>query len=414
MESSKLNTFLRSVSSWPHNLSELHQLGNRFQELLNEMPLQSIWIPSLGITGAKPLSGSQATDSAETKENLFLDFIKQQISSAYGVNQVEPHQIKQVQLREKAIKTDNTFIDHLTFTPIITSLPSSISALYATQRTELGWLIVGSNKTLNGKNELLILAAALYLSGLAGIDKFENAIRARDQFLSVASHELKTPLTSIYGILQLQERIARQDNHLNQQKQRSFLRITIRQVERLNELIDDLLDVSRIQNGRFSIDPTDADVSTLFDEVVSSRLKVIAEEANVKIQTEFRPEVKAWVDPVRFQEVVTNLGMNAIRFSPQGGVIWMKLQPEEEFLLLQIRDQGPSLPASDQTRIFEPFEKAERTSRLGGLGLGLYISRQIAQLHGGTVVLAESVVGKGNLFEARFPLKKQYKPRLVA
>jgi signal transduction histidine kinase len=94
-----------------------------------------------------------------------------------------------------------------------------------------------------------------------------------------------------------------------------------------------------------------------------------------------------------------------MRFSPEGGVVWITLKSADGYIVLSVRDQGPSLPESDRGRIFQPFERAQRTSRIGGLGLGLYISRQIAQMHGGDVRLAESMPGKGNLFEARFPIK---------
>ncbi len=245
-----------------------------------------------------------------------------------------------------------------------------------------------------------------YLSGLAEVTRGQREISARDQFLSIASHELKTPLTSIYGILQLQERMLRhvQAGDENMDKQRSFLKIVLRQVERLNELINGLLDVSRLQNNRFSINPADSDIGGLLYETVNSRLNVIAEEASVRIQVDAPESFRAWVDPIRFEEVVTNLGMNAIRFSPEGGTVFIRLFEQGGQAIVHFRDQGPELAETDRHRIFRPFERAQRTARLGGLGLGLYISRQIAQLHGGDVTLIESVAGKGNLFEARFPL----------
>ena len=176
-------------------------------------------------------------------------------------------------------------------------------------------------------------------------------------------------------------------------------------MERLNELIDGLLDVSRIQNGRFIVEPTEADVATITRETIDGRLSVIAQEAGVRIHVEVPVSLHAFIDPVRYEEVVTNLVMNAIRFSPEGAVVWVRLKEVEDEFVLSIRDQGPSIPELDRERVFRPFEQAQRTTRLGGLGLGLFISRQIAQLHRGNVTLAEALPGRGNILEARFPLR---------
>jgi signal transduction histidine kinase len=105
--------------------------------------------------------------------------------------------------------------------------------------------------------------------------------------------------------------------------------------------------------------------------------------------------------------VISNLLMNGIRFSPEGGVVWAKLREDGDAFRLTVRDQGPSIPSADRERIFQPFERVQRTARMGGLGLGLFISRQIALLHGGNVSLVESVPGKGNVLEAYFPIQSQ-------
>lgn len=274
-------------------------------------------------------------------------------------------------------------------------------------RMDLGWLLVGTPKVLGPKEEIACLAIAQKLTALAECAALEAGIQLRNQFLSIASHELKTPLTSIYGVLQLQQRMLsmKKDEPLPVQRERqeSYLKMVIRQTQRLNELIDALLDVSRIQNGRFMAEPSDTDVAALLRETVSGRLAVIAQEAGVRLTPEAPESLHGWVDPVRMEEVVTNLVMNAIRFSPEGGVVWIRLREDGDNLRLTVRDQGPAVPPEDHERIFQPFERAQRTARFGGLGLGLFISRQIAQLHGGNVRLAESIPGKGNVFEAVFP-----------
>jgi len=272
------------------------------------------------------------------------------------------------------------------------------------------FVAVASERELSAKEELFLIAVSHHLHEAYVIHLLHSEIDLRSQFLSIASHELKTPLTSIYGILQLQERMLRlkkdEPAEARLERQHSFLKMVIRQVERLNELIDGLLDVSRIQNGRFVVEPTECDVALLLRETAQARLSVIAEEAGVSLHLDSPEVLNAWVDPVRMEEVINNLIMNAIRFSPEGGIVWITLDGHGDSLKLTIRDQGPSVPIEDQERIFHPFERAQRTGRLGGLGLGLFISREIAALHGGSVQLVESIAGKGNIFEAVFPLRE--------
>lgn len=404
MESFRLSEFYRTVTSWPRNEADLSAVAERVQRLL-EVPVALIWIPefgirSAGVDGVLDPSQDGISKLVQTQINSLPESVASQVTH-----------LKKIQLSKgSAVIPDGSKVTQLS----VALLNGEVRADNPSRdgdraRKNFGWLIVGSDKAINGKSELLMLTASQHLTMLAIQAHFENALAMRDQFLSIASHELKTPLTSIYGIVQLQERMLRpkpgEQVTPEQEKQRSFFKIVIRQIKRLNELIDGLLDVSRIQNGRFVVEPSESDVVSLARETVASRLVVIAQEAGVKVQLDVPSSLSAWVDPVRFEEVVTNLGMNAIRFSPEGGTVWIKLRTEGDQVVLSVRDQGPAIPESDRNRIFQPFERAQRTSRLGGLGLGLFISRQIAQLHGGSVALVESVPSRGNLFEARFPLK---------
>jgi signal transduction histidine kinase len=283
------------------------------------------------------------------------------------------------------------------------------SSRVGSEGVNLGSLIVGRPSRFTSDEEFLLIVIHQHLLSLAKTHQAASEVDLRSQFLSIASHELKTPLTSIYGMLQLQERMVRMkpnDADLNDPEKRiSYLKRVLRQVERMNELIDGLLDVSRIQNGRFMVEPSDNDVAHVLREAVSVRIEQIAREAGVTLHVDSPEHLVAWVDPVRLEEMITNLVMNAIRFSPEGGVVWIRLTEEHESFRLKVRDQGPSVPMEDRERIFRPFERAQRTARLGGMGLGLFISRQIAQLHNGNVLLVESVPGKGNVFEAEFPLR---------
>jgi signal transduction histidine kinase len=277
-----------------------------------------------------------------------------------------------------------------------------------------GWLAAGfaQRAPVAEERRLALVSVAIRLELLAERSEQATELRRRSEFLSVASHELKTPLTAMQGLLQLQQRLLRAQGAgggpagLSIERQQEFLKVVLRQCGKLNELIDGLLDVSRIENGRFPVDPAQTDVVAIVRETVAQRLAPVAGDAGVTLQLELPDAFPGWVDPVRFEEVVTNLGMNAIRFSPEGGTVRLRLRGRvDQGFTLTFRDQGPPVSELDRERIFQPFEKAQRTGRLGGLGLGLFISRQIAQLHGGNVVLSESVPGRGNLFTADFPGK---------
>lgn len=270
-------------------------------------------------------------------------------------------------------------------------------------------LVMGVKEPLSVDQGLLLVSIGLWLESLKHELQLKNEKFQRNQFLSVATHELKTPLTAIYGMLQLRVRTLQVKSKdpvevpIHEEDLR-FFRTLIRQVERLRDLIDDLLSVSRIENGKLTIQLNHTDVSKLVSECLQSRLNILAKEASVILKSTLEEQIWAEVDPMRLEEVITNLVMNAIRFSPEGGMISLNLFQENQFLKVTVKDQGPSIRDEDRERVFQPFEQAQKTSRFGGLGLGLYISRQIARLHGGDVFLQEGSLGQGNKFEARFPL----------
>lgn len=354
------------------------------------MPILVLSVHDLGVRAAGMSGGHDPT------VEVFTESIKEKVRP-----ELQPGQsgIKYFRLpKENAFSRRGLKVDSLAALPIL-----------GKSSEELGWVMAVYHRGMLPENELLLVAATQHLRSLQMISASDSALAQRDQFLSIASHELKTPLTSIYGLLQLQERMLRpkpgQEMTPEREKQHTFFKMVIRQTERLNELIDGLLNVSRICNGRFVVDPSEADVANIARETVTARLNIIAQEAGVGLTLEAPEHLVAPVDPVRFEEVITNLGMNSIRFSPEGGMVWIRLKQDDDTLTVSFRDQGPNVPITDRERIFQPFERAQRTSRLGGLGLGLFISKQIAQLHGGDVTLSEAEAGKGNLFVARFPLK---------
>ena len=404
-EFSDFARFFSQVDAWPKNATERDEIAASILKLMKVVFVIVFfegW-ESQGDAGVA-VRFVEGSENKNFNRQGFVSYLKDQVKHMMGGS---PPSVGDFVLKHVPISSGSIFL------PLASAVQNLSSIGFreglGKKKEGLAGITVGSSKALTQEQETTLLIIFEHLHKLGKVTELDANLYIRNQFLSIASHELKTPLTSIYGILQLQERMIRlrsdDRSFPEQDRHHHFLKMVITQVERLNELIDGLLDVSRIQNGRFTVEPTETDVATLLKESIQSRLTVIAHEAGVKLTVDSPPHLQAWVDPVRMEEVINNLVMNAIRFSPEGGVVWIRLRTEDGAFRLTVRDQGPSIAMEDRERIFQPFERAVRTSRMGGLGLGLYISRQIALLHGGNVSLVESVPGKGNVLEAYFPIQ---------
>jgi PAS domain S-box-containing protein len=228
----------------------------------------------------------------------------------------------------------------------------------------------------------------------------EAMVRARDEFLTVAAHELKTPLTSVLGSVQLaHHQVAR--GRRDPERLQRHLGLAERQATKLGRLINTLLDVSRIQAGRLQIEPQRVDLVPLVAGVVEA---ACAQSAEHSVSVSAPPSLFAVVDPLRLEQVVTNLVDNAIKYSPDGGLVEVELsQPDAETVCLAVRDQGVGIPASQRERVFEQFYRAHGESYLSGMGVGLFVSRQIVELHGGSIA-AEPAPDGGTRFVVKLPV----------
>ena len=228
--------------------------------------------------------------------------------------------------------------------------------------------------------------------------ELQRSLLARDEFISVASHELRTPLASL--VLQLgvaQRAIARGDDAA---KIAARLEVADRQQQRLSVLVEEMLDVSQISLGKLVLDRADTDVSSLVASVVS-RLQEPATRAgsSVTIHVGTTPIVGTW-DASRLGQVFTNLINNAIEYG-KGQPIEVSVEDGAQ-LRIDVRDHGIGIESSDLERVFERYERAVSSRHFGGLGLGLYISRQIVEAHGGTLTVS-STPGEGSIFSVLLP-----------
>jgi PAS domain S-box-containing protein len=233
----------------------------------------------------------------------------------------------------------------------------------------------------------------------------QEAVRVRDEFLSIASHELRTPLTplnlKLHALLRVAESAA-PGGAVPAARVAADVHIAQRQVRKLADLIRDLLDVSRLAHGRLSLNPEDVDLAALTREVTAG-LAPEAERAGCIVEVHAERGVAGHWDRLRLEQVLTNLLTNALKYGA-GQPIRVEVRAEGEDAVLVVRDSGIGIESEHLARIFGRFERAVSERHYGGLGLGLYITQQGVQAMGGTIHV-ESLPGQGATFSVRLPLR---------
>ncbi|HEX8700798.1 MAG TPA: PAS domain-containing sensor histidine kinase [Myxococcaceae bacterium] len=232
----------------------------------------------------------------------------------------------------------------------------------------------------------------------------QDAVRLRDEFLGIASHELKTPLTPLRLKLQMLQRQTNgamlESTPLQVERVSESLDVALRQVRKLTDLVDNLLDVSRITAGRLRLELEELDLSSVAAELLS-RFAPSAAQLGCELELHAPEPVFGRWDRLRVEQVVTNLLSNALKYGA-GRPVVVRVEEVGERARLTVKDQGIGIAEEDLGRIFERFERAVSDRHYGGLGLGLYITRQIVEAFGGTVRVA-SEAGRGSTFTLELP-----------
>ncbi|HZB95435.1 MAG TPA: PAS domain-containing sensor histidine kinase [Herpetosiphonaceae bacterium] len=230
----------------------------------------------------------------------------------------------------------------------------------------------------------------------------EEALHLRDQFLSLASHELKTPLTSILGNLQLLQRRVDKEKILNVRDQHTLQTIA-GQMNRLNKMVHSLFDISRIEAGQLTIERGRVDVRALVSRVVDE-IQPTLDGREIEMQASIQSAVIQG-DELRLEQVFQNLIQNALKYSPPAAPVWVAVDECGSHVCVEVHDQGIGIPQEALPHLFERFYRAANAQegRVGGIGIGLYVVKEIVELHGGHVTV-ESTEGQGSTFTVYLPL----------
>jgi signal transduction histidine kinase len=232
--------------------------------------------------------------------------------------------------------------------------------------------------------------------------KAEEAVQLRDDFLSVASHELKTPITAISATAQLLgRRLLRGEDP--DPRVRELLDVQTRQTKRLLLLIEGMLDATRIERGQFTLQRAPVELAGLIRPIVAE-LELMSLKHTIQFNAPAEP-IMIDGDAPRLEQVWYNLLQNALKYSPDGGLVTITLARERKRAVITITDQGIGIPADALPRLFDPYFRAANTKnrRINGMGVGLHVTKAIITQHGGTITV-KSTEGVGSIFTVRLPL----------
>ncbi|MGB3199918.1 MAG: PAS domain S-box protein [Nodosilinea sp.] len=238
----------------------------------------------------------------------------------------------------------------------------------------------------------------------AAREEAERANRVKDEFLAVLSHELRSPLNPILGWTRLL-----QTGKLDANRQREALGTIERNANLQTQLIDDLLDIARIMQGKLSLTVAPVSLPYVITAAVET-VRLAAEAKNIQIVLDLTPQMAPVSgDVARLQQVVWNLLSNAVKFTPSGGQVMIELRPLEQSAQMRVVDTGKGIAPQFLPYVFDYFRQADAstTRTFGGLGLGLAIVRQIVEMHGGTVAAESGGEGQGATFIVQLPLSQQ-------
>ena len=252
-----------------------------------------------------------------------------------------------------------------------------------------------------------LVAAVLAFTDVTGIVEGE---KQREEFLSIVSHELKTPLTPLKAISQLIRGRIRRARAAGTEPDFDALEMNLatieRQVDRMNALVNDLLEVSRAGRGRFELNCETFDLAAIVRDVVQRHIDAAADDGRHTFSLEAPESLPIVADQARVEQLLWNVIGNAVKYSPRGGSVRVALDREDGSAVISVADQGIGIDAADVARLgSSPFQRGVgKAATFSGMGIGLYLSRLVAEGHGGTLDIASEGEDRGATVTARLPL----------
>lgn len=256
---------------------------------------------------------------------------------------------------------------------------------------------LSSRVAVHGKNEFAQLAEAFNMM----CERLENLDQTRNQFVSNASHELKTPLSTMKILI---ETMLYQQEAFPPEMQKEFLGDVNREIDRLNAIVNDLLTLTHFDSGNVEIHPIKLRLDELLAGTVK-RLEPLAEKRDIHIELKVNDSIETMADHMKLEQVFYNLADNAIKYTPPGGKVSIELTRAGRKAVIRVIDTGIGIPKADLRHVFDRFYRVDkaRARETGGTGLGLSIVKQIVQLHEGTISVS-SEENQGSVFTVELPI----------
>lgn len=313
-------------------------------------------------------------------------------ATGMNVREAQPESVEVHGILDRVYQTGETA--HLREIPVtVGDSVRYFDLTYAARRNE-------QDNTVNG---VLILGKEITEQVLSRI-RLQESLKIRDEFLSVASHELKTPLTSMK--LQVQSRIHRlkkgEYSYFDQDRLTAIFQKDTQHLNRINRLVDDMLDISRITSGKLLIRREAFDLREVAREILDRHMSEV-QQSKSEVTLNYDGPVNGHWDRFRIEQVITNLLINAVKYGAQKAIT-ISVKQDDQNAILVVQDNGIGIAKENQLKIFERFERAISASEISGLGLGLYIAKEIIEMHGGKIIV-ESELGKGSTFIVTLPFQ---------